>query len=151
MSLFNLAAFSQEDLSPAEREKLERELADIEKQIKEQQGILTQKKTEGQSISRDISILNAQIKSAQLKIQAHNISINKLGKDITLKVKNIDELTGRIDESHQSLADILNKRNQLDSYSVAEAFLAKRNFGNFFRMSMCSYHFRKILVMYLQT
>jgi len=132
-AFFSTTALSQADLSPQERAQLEKELADIERQIKQQQGILNEKKTEGQSISRDIAILNAQIKGSQLKIQAHNISINKLGKDITVKVKNIDELNGRINEGTESLADMLNKRNQLDSYSVAEAFLAHKNFAEFFQ------------------
>ncbi len=133
LSVFSMVAFSQEDLSPAERAKLEKELADIERQIQQQQNILTTKKTEGQSISRDISILDAQIKSAQLKIKAHNIAIDKLGKDITVKVKNINSLSERIDEDHKALADMINQRNQLDSYSIAEAFLAKRNFADFFQ------------------
>ncbi len=131
--LFSGSVFSQTELSPEERVKLEKELVDIERQIQEQKGILTQKKTEGQSITRDIAILNAQIKGAQLKIRAHSIAIDKLGKDINVKVKTIDTLKGKIEEGHESLADILNKRNQLDSYSVAEAFLAKRNFGEFFQ------------------
>jgi peptidoglycan hydrolase CwlO-like protein len=132
-SAFNMAAFSQETLTPEERAQLEKELADIERQIQEQQGILTQKKTEGQSIARDISILDAQIKAAQLKIKAHSIAIDKLGKDITAKVSTIKNLDGKINEGKESLADILNKTNQLDSYSIAEAFLAKKNFAEFFQ------------------
>lgn len=133
LAFFNSNAFSQENLSPEDRAKLERELADIEKQIQQQQGILTQKRTEGQSISRDISILNAQIKSAQLKIKAHNLAIDKLGKDITTKVKTISNLDGKINEGHESLAAMLLTREQLDSYSMAEVFLAKRNFADFFQ------------------
>ncbi len=124
---------AQQDLTPEERQALEKELADIERQIKEQQGILNQKKTEGQSIARDIAILDAQIKGAQLKIKAHNIAIDKLGKDITVKVSTIKNLDTRIAEDKQALADILNKTNKLDSYSIAEAFLAKRNFADFFQ------------------
>ena len=126
-------AFAQEDLSPEERAKLENELSDIERQIKQQQSILNEKKTEGQSITRDIAILDAQIKGAQLKIKAHSIAIEKLGKDIGIRVKNINSLNGKIDKGHESLAEILNKTNHLDSYSVAEAFLAKRNFAEFFQ------------------
>jgi peptidoglycan hydrolase CwlO-like protein len=132
-SVFNVAVFSQADLTPAERAALEKELADIERQIQVQQGILTQKKGEGQSLARDIAILDAQIKGAQLKIKAHSIAIDKLGKDITVKVKTIDNLNGKIDEGRESLADILKKTNQLDSYSIAEAFLAKKNFAEFFQ------------------
>lgn len=131
--VFNGSVFAQSDLSPQERARLEKELAAIEQQIQEQQNILTQKRGEGQSISRDISILNAQIKGAQLKIKAHNFAIERLGRDITLKVSTIKNLDGRINEGHESLADILNKTNKLDSYSIAEAFLAKRNFAEFFQ------------------
>lgn len=130
--VFSSAVFS-EDLSPAERQALEKELANIERQIQEQQGILNEKKTEGQSIARDIAILDAQIKKAQLKIKAHTIAIDRLGKDITVKVGTIKTLDGRISEGRKSLADILDKTNQLDSYSIAEAFLARRNFAEFFQ------------------
>lgn len=131
-SVFHSSVFSQE-LTPEERAQLESELANLEKQIQQQQNILTQKKGEGQSIARDIAILDAQIKQAQLKIKAHNLAIDKLGKDITVKVGTIKTLDQRIEASHNSLADILNKTNQLDSYSIAEAFLAKKNFTEFFQ------------------
>ncbi len=125
-------SLSAQSLSPEERAKLERELQQIEKQIKEQQGILDQKKGEGQSISRDISILDAKIKEAQLKIQKHNLAIERLGKDITVKSKTIGTLEERISDGKESLSDIIRKRNDLDSYSVAEALLTKKNFSDFF-------------------
>jgi len=120
------------ELTPAQRAALERQLSQIESEIRDQQNILDQKKTEGQSISRDIAILDAKIKQAQLKIKAHNLAIDKLGKDITVKVKTIGTLEQRIDAGHQSLGDIVSKTNELDSYSIVEAFLAKKNFSEFF-------------------
>ena len=131
-SVGSFQVFAQADLTPDQRAALQQQLVELQKEIQDQQNILDQKKTEGQSITRDISILDAQIKQAQLKIQAHNLAIDKLGKDITIKTTTIGTLQDRIDSGHQSLAEILNKTNELDSYSIVEAFLAKRNFSDFF-------------------
>jgi len=132
-SIGNVSVFAQTaELTPEQRAALERQLSQIESEIRDQQNILDQKKTEGQSIARDIAILDAKIKQAQLKIKAHNLAIDKLGKDITVKTKTIGTLEQRIDAGHQSLEDILSKTNELDSYSIAEAFLAKKNFSEFF-------------------
>jgi membrane-bound lytic murein transglycosylase B len=124
---------SSTDLTPAQRAALQAQLDELNQEIAQQQTILDQKKTEGQSITRDIAILDAQIKQAQLKIQAHNIAIQNLGKDITVKTGTITTLSTSIDQGHASLAAILDETNQLDSFSVAEAFLAKRNFADFFQ------------------
>lgn len=133
-SLFfvSIGSISAQELSAEERAKLEKELQQIEKQIQAQQQILDVKKGEGQTIQRDIAILDAKIKEAQLKIQKHNLAIDKLGKDITVKAKTIGTLEERIEGGKESLADIIRKRNELDSYSVAEALLTKKNFADFF-------------------
>jgi len=128
----SFGSLSAQALGPEERAKLERELQQIEKQIQDQQRILDSKKGEGRTISRDISILDAKIKEAQLKIKKHNLAIDRLGKDITVKSKTIGTLEERISDGKESLADIIRKRNELDSYSVAEALLTKRNFADFF-------------------
>lgn len=125
-------ALAQQQLTPEQQAALQKQLQEIEQEIAAQQQILTQKQAEGASIQRDIAILNAQIKEAQLKIQAHTLAIDKLGKDITVKVQTIGSLADRIDQGDQSLADILRKTNELDDYSLAEAFLAKRNLSDFF-------------------
>ncbi len=119
-------------LTPAQQAALQAELTDIENQITQQQAILTEKEGEGKSISRDIAILDAQIAEAQLKIKAHNLAIAQLGKDITVKVQTINTLSSQIDQGHQSLSEIIDQTNQLDSFSIADAFLAQRNLTDFF-------------------
>ncbi len=120
------------NLTPEQERILRAELADIEKQIAEQQSILTKKQQEGSSIQRDISILDAQIKQAKLKIKAHDIAIQKLGKDITVKTNTITALSGRINKNKESLQQILEKTNELDNYSMAEALLSNQNISTFF-------------------
>ncbi len=126
------STYSQAVLTPDQEAALRAELQVIENQIVEQQNILKSKKSEGQTISRDIAILDAQIKGAQLKIKAHNLAIDRLGKDITIKVKTIGTLSERIEKGHKSIAEAINKTNELDNFSVADAFLAKKNLTDFF-------------------
>lgn len=120
------------DLTPEQEEKLRKELERVEAEIKAQQVILGQKQGEGQSISRDIAILDAKIKQAQLKIQAHDIAIQRLGKDITVKTKTIETLSEKISKNKATMAQILNNTDQLESYSLPEALLTKKSITEFF-------------------
>jgi membrane-bound lytic murein transglycosylase B len=126
------STFAQSDLTPEQEAKLRAELADIENQIKQQQTILTQKAGEGVSIQRDISILNARIKQAQLKIKAKELSINKLGKDITIKTNTITALGTRIDRGRESLQQIIQRTREIDNFSYAEAMLSTKDISEFF-------------------
>ena len=74
------------------------ELDKAEKEIKELNAQLKSKQSEGVSIARDKAVLELQTKQAQLKIKAHEYSIAKLGKDITVKEGNIQSLNKRIDK-----------------------------------------------------
>src|SRR3989338_10132281 len=76
-------AISQAALSVEERRKnLETELAKVEAEIAAQAELLKSKRKESASIERDIAILNAQIKRAQLEIKARNLAISDISRDI---------------------------------------------------------------------
>lgn len=125
-------SFSQVVLTADQQSALRAELAGIEQEIKDQQKILDTKQQEGTSISRDISILDAKIKQAQLKIRAHEISINKLGKDIVVKTNTITALSERINAGQESMAQIIQRTKELDDLSMAESFLSNKNISEFF-------------------
>lgn len=125
-------SFSQAVLTAEQQASLRAELAGIEQEIIAQQKILDSKQQEGTSIARDISILNAKIKQAQLKIRAHEISINNLGKDIVVKTNTITALSERIGKGQESLAQIVQRTRELDDLSVAESFLSNKNISEFF-------------------
>ncbi len=112
--------------------RLRAELSDIERDIQNQQAILSTKQLEGASISRDIAILDAKIQEAKLKIKKHNIAIEQLGKDIVVRSNNIKKLDTKIDLGKESLGQILRKTNQIDDYSVPEAFLSGEELSDFF-------------------
>src|SRR5437870_501554 len=106
------------NLTPEQERDLRDELAQMEKQIGEQKTTLNQKQGEAVSISRDISILDAKIKQAKLKIRAHEISIQNLGKDIEVKKNTIEALSERIAKGKESLARILERTEALDNFST---------------------------------
>jgi len=126
------AGAQSSDLTPEQEAKLRAELADIEKQIQEQQVILNSKAKEGQTFQQAINTLNAQIKQAQLKIKAKELSINKLGKDITVKTNTITALGSRIDKGRQSLEQIVQRTREIDNYSYTEAMLSTKDISEFF-------------------
>ncbi|MDO8575230.1 MAG: lytic murein transglycosylase [bacterium] len=116
-----------------EREaRLRAELAQTEKEIKANEAILSTTKQQSASLARDITILNAQIKLAQLNIKAKNIAIEQLGKDITAKTKHIGTLEDRLERGKDSVAQIMRKSYQLGSYSLAEIMLEDDSIAEFF-------------------
>lgn len=130
--LDNTVSAQSTDLTPAQEAALRAQLADIENQIKQQQAILNTKAAEGQEYQQAINALNAKIKQAQLKIKAKELSINKLGKDITVKTNTITALSTRIDNGRDSLQQIIQRTREIDNFSYAEAMLSTQNLSDFF-------------------
>ncbi|MEI6042268.1 MAG: lytic murein transglycosylase [bacterium] len=126
-------SFSQVDCTtPEQKAACQAELTNIDKEIKDQQAILDSKQQEGTSISRDIAILDAKIKTAQLQIRKHEISINNLGKDIVVKTNTITALGEKINKGQESMAQVIQRTRELDDLSVAESFLSSKNISEFF-------------------
>ncbi len=119
-------------VTPEEKQACTNLLAQTEQQIADLGIQLGSKKQEGTSLSRDKQVLDLQIKQAQLKIKAHELSIANLGKDITVKTNTITALTGQIDQDHESIGRILERGREIDNLSVAEAFLSNKTLMEFF-------------------
>lgn len=130
---YTQVSFAQStDLTPEQEAQLRAQLAEIENQIKEQQAILNSTAAEGQQYQHDIDVLNAKIKQAQLKIKASELSISKLGKDITVKTNTITALGDRINKGDESLAQIIQRTREIDNFSYVEALLSSKNISDFF-------------------
>lgn len=114
------------------RAKLEADLASVEKEIVAQESIITQNQREGVSLERDIAILNAQIEKAKLSIKARNLAIAGLTDDIRAKNRTITTYSAKINKERDSLAGLMRRTNELDSYSIVEVALSDRNFSEFF-------------------
>lgn len=117
----------------AQREaRLRAELEQVEKEQRETEAVLQATQAQSASISRDIAVLTAKIKSAQLNIKAKQITIESLSKDIGKKEETIGVLEERIDKGKETLAHILRKTNEFDSYSLPEMILANASLSDFF-------------------
>ncbi|KKT38414.1 MAG: hypothetical protein UW27_C0002G0064 [Parcubacteria group bacterium GW2011_GWA1_44_13] len=116
----------------ARRAMLEAELSSIEKEIENQKTILEAKQKEGVSLERDIAILTAQIQKAKLSIKARNLSISGLVDDIGVKNRTIGKYSAKIDRERESLAGLMRRTNELDTYSIVEVALSDRDFSEFF-------------------
>lgn len=133
MCVFPHGVFSQTtNIAAARRVHLEKELADLEKQIDAHRSNLSGQKKKSATLERDISILNAEIKKAKDSIKAGAIRINLITEEIKTKEKIISKLTEKIDREKDSLAQILRETNRSNETSLAEVVLAGDTIASFF-------------------
>ena len=114
------------------RTKLEAELAATEKEIAVQDALVKSKQSEGATLKRDVDILNAQIQKAKLSIKARDISISGITEDIGTKNRTITTYSAKMDRERDSLAGLLRRTQELDTYSLAEVALSDKPLSEFF-------------------
>lgn len=114
------------------RAQLQAQLSELEKQIAQQQAILDSAQKQEQTLSRDISILNANIKQAQLAIQARTLVIQQLTSGIGDKQNKIFGLNSQYNSELESLAAIMRQKNQLDTSSLVVVALSSQDVSEFF-------------------
>src|SRR3989344_3172986 len=120
-------------LTPDQKARLEQELAQVEAEQKQAEKDLISAQGQSASLQKDITVLTAKIKVAQLNIRAKNLLIESLGKDIKTKETYIIELEDRIDNGRDTLAAIMRKTNEIGSYSLPEVILSQSSVTGFFK------------------
>lgn len=141
MPVWPMAVHAQQSVSER-RAELEKQLAQLEAEIKQQQQILDGKKNQRVSLERDIAILNAQITQAKLSIKARALVIERLNDDIATKQKKIGVLSRKIDDEKSAMSELIRKLDDVDSYSLPEILLSNKRFSDFF-VDTDSYHLVK--------
>jgi hypothetical protein len=114
------------------RARLERELQVVERQILTQQRLVEDKQLERRSLERDISIIEGQIKQAQLGIQARSLAISQILDQIDEKTITLSILEDKLRRQQASLADLIRKSAEMDDFSLVEVLLSRKNFSEFF-------------------
>jgi peptidoglycan hydrolase CwlO-like protein len=94
--------------------------------------ILDSTKANTASYQTEVITLTAQINAAQANIKAKNIAIANLGADISAKQTQITVLQGNLDADTASLAELIRKTNEIDSFTLADAILSSQNLSDFF-------------------
>jgi membrane-bound lytic murein transglycosylase B len=112
--------------------QLEEALVACQKEIDSVQGVLNVEKQKSATFASEIATLNAKISKAQLEIKKRNAGIEGLTSDISVKSKTIDSLSVRIENEKQSLAQLIKKTEEIDSYSLAEVVLSDKKISDFF-------------------
>lgn len=112
--------------------QLEIALLRCEEEIAEQEALLNKKQRESVTIERDIDILSSKINRTQANIRSKEIKIYQLKGDIESKKETIGELNERADRTLISIAGLLKKTNELDSFSLTEAILSQESLSEFF-------------------
>jgi len=114
------------------RAQLNAELLQIEKEIEDQRVFLSGKQKESVSLERDLTIIDADIKKAQLGLRARTIAIEGLLNEIDERGALIGVLDEKTEREKQSLAQLLRKRDEIESTSLVEVILGNKNLSEFF-------------------
>ncbi len=116
----------------ADKAKLEAELAALEQEIAAKQRELDAQKGQSKTIKNDISVLTTKITKSKLDIQAKNLTIKKLGGEISEKVSTIGSLNEKIGREKESLGQLIRKTNEIDNASVVHLILSDDTLSSFY-------------------
>lgn len=118
--------------TPEERARCEAELAELEKEIKEQEAILAGQKNKSASLQRDIELLRARINTARTRIQQKDLEIKKIGSEIQDKSQTITNLQSDIERGKSNLGQLIRKTNEMDHLTFAHAVLSSETVSDFY-------------------
>jgi membrane-bound lytic murein transglycosylase B len=121
--------FAQQDTS---RAQLEQDLAALEAQIKALNGSIAQTQEQKKTIANDIKILQDKISASKLKIKLHDAAIKNLSRTIGEKDRSLRSLSEKMEREKDSLAQIMRKTEQMDSYTVVDFMLQTESLSTFY-------------------
>lgn len=114
------------------RAELEKELSDLEAQIKAITQDISSTQQQGASLKKDISVLTQKITQSKLKIQSHTKAISQISQNITEKNRTIGELDNKMEREKQSLGQIMRKTMYLEDFTLIDFGLQSKSLSSFF-------------------
>lgn len=130
--LFAPGALVAQELSGEERAELERQLAQLEREMQQTQNTINGLAAEGESLKRDIAILDGEIKKAKLQVRTTELEIRALSAGIVVHTRTIGTLSEKMTREQESLAQILRRTDAIDDVSLVEAVLANGDLSDVF-------------------
>ena len=126
--------YAQETVQSAteDRAVLEAQLAQLQAQIAQKTELLKSQQGESLSIQREINILKTKIDKAKLDIKAKNLTIKKLGGEITERKDKIESLLEKIDREKESLAQLVRKSDEYEERNLVHLILSKDTVSSFY-------------------
>lgn len=111
--------------TPEERRiRLQAELQQVEIDITQKKGVLSEKQKERASLERDISVITSQINIAKSQIKQRDVIINRLEGDIIDKLSAISEVDKTVTANEESLGQVLRRIREIDETSLVSLALS---------------------------
>jgi membrane-bound lytic murein transglycosylase B len=111
--------------TPEERRiRLQAELQQVEIDITQKKGVLSEKQKERASLERDIAVITGQINLAKSQIKQRDVVIRKLEDDIYDKLSAISSVDKTVATNEESLAQILRRIREVDDTSLVSLALS---------------------------
>lgn len=119
--------------TPEERAALQAQLDQIERDIANNQGVLTDLQRQRTSLERDIAILDNQIAIAQKQIKQTDLTLTQVKNDITDKQQAIRSVDAKVVRGQDSLAQLIRRTREIDDTSLATLALASDSISDVFQ------------------
>lgn len=116
----------------AQQAALQAQYDSLQQDIAKWQSVLDDTKAKANTLQGDVTYLNAKIKEATLAIQAKNLAIADLSKQVDEKSQAIETLEQRISQGKESLAQLIRQANVLDNYTIVDVILSSQNLSTAF-------------------
>lgn len=117
------------------RTRLEAQLKNVEQQIAAQEQLVDGKRGERQSLERDLSIIEGEIKQVELGILARSVAIEQLSDQIGEKEVVLSILEERLKQQQESLADLVRRDAMTEDVTLVEMMLSNDNLSDFFTVA----------------
>jgi len=123
---------AQNNQTNEERQKLENQLAELEKQISDYENAITQYQKQGQSLKNEIKTLESKISKLNLQTKAVNINLENLNQEIGTTQSKIASAEQNIGFNKEALSQVLQNLYENESQSLMEIFVTNPNLSDFF-------------------
>jgi membrane-bound lytic murein transglycosylase B len=120
------------DIAGKTKAELQADLDACNAEIERWTSVLNNTKKTTANYATQVAKLNAQINAAKATINSKNIAIKNLSSNIAEKQTKILSLEGQIKADSESVAELLRKTKEIDSFSLAEAVLSDQDLSGFF-------------------
>src|SRR3989338_3060884 len=130
--LFSAPTALAQTLTPEQRATLQAEYDQLQTEIAQWQKVLDETKAKKNTLTGDVTALNAQIAKAQKEIKQRSITISTLGREITQKTATIKTLEQRLDTGQEALAKLMRQKNEAEQRPLAILALSADDLSSFF-------------------
>ncbi|GAC1412557.1 MAG: M23 family metallopeptidase [Candidatus Doudnabacteria bacterium] len=127
---FGVYAAAPQDIA-AEKAAKQKQLQQLEQQIKDYQGQIQQKRSQAASLGNEISLYDTEIKATEVKVEATQTNIDNTQLQITETKTAIEQKNLQIAQEKVLLSELLLTLQQYDNTSTIQIGLGSSNFSDF--------------------